>query len=103
MEETSEQGSSRNPDGTFKAGVSGNPGGRPKNTLKGYVQRKLDKMTDDEKEEFLKGIDKDLVWRMAEGNPANNTDLTTDGRPIILLTPEIVAKNALNETHPGTE
>lgn len=66
----------RNPDGTFKPGVSGNPGGRPKNTLKSYLSRKFDAMTDEEKEAWLiehnvSGIDQ---WKMAEGNPAQGLE-----------------------------
>lgn len=64
----------RNPDGTFKSGVSGNPNGRPKDTLKEYIRKKLSNMTDEEKEEYIKPISKDLQWRMGEGNPHQTTD-----------------------------
>lgn len=85
----------RNPDGTFKPGVSGNPGGRPKNTLKAYLQRKFNKMTDEEYEAWLiehkvQGIDQ---WKMAEGNPANATDLTTQGDKIIVVPAELITKH----------
>ena len=55
----------------FKPGVSGNPGGRPRNPLKDYVRSKLAKMSEEDKEKFLKDIGKDLQWKMAEGNPDN--------------------------------
>jgi len=77
--------SGRNPDGTFKDGHKKIEGsGRPKNTLKDYVRRILSEMTDEEKEKWLEenkiaGIDQ---WRMAEGNPENNTDITTKGEKI---------------------
>ena len=74
------ENSGRNPDGTFKLGVSGNPGGRPKNSLKDYVKAKLSEMTDTEKEEYLKQVPKDLQWRMAEGNP--QADITSGGEKI---------------------
>jgi hypothetical protein len=28
--------------------------------------------------EFLKGLDKDLVWKMAEGNPKQDVDANVD-------------------------
>lgn len=75
----------RNPDGTFKPGVSGNPDGRPKNTLKAFLATKFRNMSDEEKEEWLKKnrIDPELIWKMAEGNPSNATELTgKDGEPL---------------------
>lgn len=55
----------------FPKGVSGNPGGRPKNTLKDYVKQMFIEMSESEKEEWLKkqkitGID---MWKMGEGLP----------------------------------
>jgi hypothetical protein len=69
----------------YKKGQSGNPGGRPAGkTLKEYTREKLASMTDDEREEFLNGLPKVDIWRLAEGNPDNKTDLTTQGEKIIL-------------------
>jgi hypothetical protein len=67
----------RNPDGTFPKGVSGNPSGRPRGTLKDYVRRKFMEMSDEEKEEWIKdnripAID---IWRMGEGNPKQDVDV----------------------------
>ena len=74
----------RNEDGTFKQGVSGNPGGRPKNTLKDYDRYKFQNMTDEQKEEFLKTISNEIRYKMAEGNPATSSeiDLTSKGKQI---------------------
>ena len=79
----------------FMPGQSGNPGGRPKNTLKEYQAEKFRQMSDEEKEEFLMEISKDTRWKMAEGNPATNTDITSGGQPIIQLAKEVLEKNDL--------
>lgn len=73
----------------FMPGISGNPGGRPKDTLKAFVARELRDMSDDEKREWLKehkitGID---IWKMGEGNPENKTDVTTLGKEINTIDP----------------
>src|SRR3990167_6762308 len=63
--------------------VSGtlNPNGRPKGkTLKEWAREKLMNMSDEEKEEFIKTLPKDILWRMAKGNPAQ--DLTSGGEKI---------------------
>lgn len=75
---TTEQDEKRNPDGTFKTGVSGNPGGRPKNTLKDYLARKFSEMTDEQKEAWLieHKVSPEIQWKMAEGNPKQDTDVT---------------------------
>jgi hypothetical protein len=66
----------------FKKGQSGNPSGRPKDTLKAYVAKKLCDMTPEEKEVFLRGVPKEIQWKMGEGNPPQTTDITSDGKPI---------------------
>lgn len=70
------------PETRFKPGQSGNPSGRPKNTLKDYVRQKFMSMGDDEKENFLKGIAKIDQWKMSEGNPAQESDITSGGEKI---------------------
>ncbi len=72
-EQTTEQENNRNPDGTFKEGFSGNPGGRPKG-LKNHDQEKFAKMTSQEKDKFLSKISPELRYRMAEGNPHQTSD-----------------------------
>lgn len=60
----------------YKKGQSGNPGGRPKNTLKEYAKQKIAQMTEEEREEFLNGIDKRVIWEMAEGKAKQDVDVS---------------------------
>ncbi len=77
----------RNPDGTFKPGVSGNPDGRPPGkSLKEYWKIRFAGMTDEEKAEFSKTVAPELLWQMAEGRPSQATDLTSGGEKMIIQT-----------------
>lgn len=62
----------------FKPGVSGNPGGRPKGTisLKEYAKKYLQELDEEGKREFMEGLSKDIIWKMAEGNPKNDIEHT---------------------------
>jgi len=54
----------------FQPGQSGNPKGRtPGKSLKEYSREFLAKMNDKERLEFMKGLPKIDIWKMAEGNP----------------------------------
>ena len=64
----------------FKPGQSGNPKGRPPGkTLKEYTREMLAAMTDEERQEFLKGIPKEKIWEMSEGKPETNVKADVDG------------------------
>ncbi len=64
----------------YKKGQSGNPGGRPKGiSLKEWAKNKLATMTDEEKEDFLNGVNKNVVWEMAEGKASSNDKLEVEG------------------------
>ena len=39
-------------------------------------------MSEEERIKFLNSLNPEIVWKMAEGNPKQDTDLTTDGQPI---------------------
>ena len=58
----------------FQKGVSGNPSGRPKGTLKDYVRKKFTEMSDEDKEKFIKHLDPEVIWKMGEGNPEQKSE-----------------------------
>lgn len=69
----------------WKPGQSGNPGGRPKGqSMKEWTRARLAAMTDEERDAFLAGIPKTDLWRMAEGNPSEDKNVTiTVPKPIL--------------------
>lgn len=84
--------------GRWVKGQSGNPKGRPPGkTLKEYTRDYLAKMTDEERDAFLDGLPKDVIWKMAEGQPHFTTDITSGGKPIPLLANINVPNNDSNQ------
>lgn len=65
----------------YKKGQSGNPAGRPVGTfsLKEYAKKKLASMTDEEREVFFEGMDKKVIWEMAEGKAKQDIDANVTG------------------------
>lgn len=69
------------PNPTGKGGFGEHPenineGGRPKNSLKSYIARKLAEMSDEDKEKWLEEhkIDGKTQWTMGEGNPEQKSE-----------------------------
>lgn len=75
MEETVTQvniennGIKRNDKGLFVKGTSGGPGRTKGKTMKEYVKEYLAAMTEEQKIEWLEGLSKEVIWKMAEGQP----------------------------------
>jgi hypothetical protein len=88
-EESDNQSKNNDRPWLWKKGQSGNLKGRPKGkTMKEYAREYLSKMTDEERDAFMEGIPKEIVWKMAEGNP-NNEVTGKDGGPIEIKGVEI--------------
>jgi len=61
----------------WQKGQSGNiKGGNKGKKMKTLAAELLAGMSDEEKAEWLKTQSPDFVWRMAEGNPANNVEVS---------------------------
>lgn len=87
----------------FKKGQSGNPKGKPKGTfsLKTYAKKYLQEMTDEEKIEFMEGLPKEVIWKMAEGNPKQDTDVTTNGESLNTALVQFIDGKDSNNSNTG--
>ena len=69
----------------FKKGNPGGPGRPIGKSMKEYSREYLAKMTDEERQEFLNGIPKVEIWKLAEGQPHQSNDTTVEVKPSPLL------------------
>lgn len=110
MEDTEKQGKN-NVDAIrpymWKKGQSGNVLGRPKGkTMKEWARQYMERMTDEERDEFMEGIPKEIIWKMAEGNPETKQETTVImPEPIAPTKPlnEILTNNSVQEDTKLTE
>lgn len=92
----------------WKKGQSGNVLGRPKGkTMKEWARQYMERMTDEERDEFMEGIPKEVIWKMAEGNPETKQETTViipePIAPTKPLTNEILTNNSVQEDTKPTE
>lgn len=60
----------------WEKGQSGNIKGRPKGkTMKEFARHYLLKLSREDKLKFLKALPADILWKMAEGNPSQESDI----------------------------
>ena len=52
--------------------------------MKEFAREFLTSKTTEEKIKFLNSLSKDIVWKMAEGNPSNEVDITSANQPIVI-------------------
>ena len=93
MENPDKQENNRNPDGTFKEGISGNPKGRPPGpSLTEAIKKRLKELSPDNKRTVLEwmadnilqdALDHDntmrkLLWNYVDGMPHQSVDLKHD-------------------------
>lgn len=107
MEEKSDKQIENSKPWLWKKGQSGNILGRPKGkTMKEWARQYMERMTDEERDEFMEGIPKEIIWKMAEGNPETKQETTVIiPEPIAPTKPlnEILTNNSVQEDTKPTE
>ena len=88
--------------GRFLPGTAPGPG-RPKGSIsmKEFARKFLMSMNDEQKIEFLNSLNPDVVWRMAEGNPANDMKIDGEVKHTLYLPSELLEKNDIPQISEG--
>lgn len=84
----------RNSNGTFVEGTAPGPGRPAGKTMKEYAREYFMLKSDVEKRAYIENLEEKkpgFAWTMGEGNPKQDTDITTDGKPITI---EVMKFNA---------
>jgi hypothetical protein len=64
--------------------------------MKEYVAEMLERMDDEERDAFLVGMPKEVIWKMAEGNPHTTEDKRVEiSVPVPILGGASQARNVL--------
>ena len=93
----------RDSKGRLMPGTKGGPGRTKGKTMKEFAREFLMTMNNDRKKAFLNSLDPSIVWRMAEGNPANDLNVAGEIRLPLYLPTELLEKNEIPTLPPGTE
>lgn len=62
--------------------------------MKEYVKEMLERMTPEERDAFLVGMPKEVIWKMAEGNPH-----TTEDKQVTVTMPTPILGGASSMKH----
>lgn len=83
---------------------SGNPKGRPQTkTMKEFAREFLSNMSEEGRLQYFQELDPEVVWKMAEWNPATQTDLTSGGKPIPIIDLHAILPNDGNKKDSKTQ
>lgn len=81
----------------WKKGQSGNIMGRPKGkTMKEYAREYLERMTNEERDEWLEGIEKHKIWEMAEGKAKQDVDANVNATINVIIPPQMAEAFNIN-------